>query len=210
MKKLTVLMMVVGLGMMVVAENIDPYESGEQYAWSENTGWLNFEPSSGEGVQVAGDKVTGWVWGENIGWINLSCENTGYCGTVDFGVVNDGTGKLSGFAWAENVGWINFDPYYPGEPKANPYRVTIDDEGKFHGWAWGENIGWINFDDSQSWDVRVCIVSLEDFVKFASYWLEVGTNLPADLDSNNKVDLRDFNIFAEYWKDYCPNGWMLK
>ena len=27
------------------AENIDPYDDGSQYAYGENVGWLNFEPS---------------------------------------------------------------------------------------------------------------------------------------------------------------------
>ena len=34
------------------AENIDPYNDGSQYTYGENVGWLNFEPSTGDGVQV--------------------------------------------------------------------------------------------------------------------------------------------------------------
>ena len=194
-------------GSSLSAKNIDPYEESEQYGWSENTGWLNFEPSEGPGVQVEGDKLTGFVWGENIGWINLSCEITDYCSTVDFGVVNDGVGNLSGFAWAENVGWINFDPAVPGDT-ANQYKVTIKADGRFSGWAWGENIGWIHFDQTQSWDVRACIVTLEDLTNFASYWL--GTDSVADLHSDGLVNLSDYSIFASYWQDFCPDGWLLK
>ena len=51
------------------AENIDPYNDGSQYAYGENVGWQNFEPNTGDGVQVASDKLTGYVWAENIGWI---------------------------------------------------------------------------------------------------------------------------------------------
>lgn len=184
----------------VYAENIDPYEIDEQYGYSENTGWLNAEPDTGDGMQVAGDKVTGWVWGENIGWINLHCENNGTCGDVSFGVVNDGDGNLSGYAWAENVGWINFNPTGGG--------VTIDSDGYLDGWAWGENIGWIHFDQTQSWSVRVCIVTLEDLQNFASYWL--GTEPAANLDETGNVNMADFSMFASYWQDYCPDGWQLK
>ena len=53
------------------AENIAPYSNDAQYAWSENTGWLNFEPDVGSGMQVQNDKVTGFIWAENIGWINF-------------------------------------------------------------------------------------------------------------------------------------------
>jgi len=197
------------LSALSIAENIDPYNTDAQYGWSENTGWLNFEPVVGPGVQVSDTKLLGWIWGENIGWINLSCENTGYCGTVSYGVVNDGSGNLSGMAWGENVGWINFDPVVPGETPANEYRVRIDTDGNFSGWAWGENIGWIKFDSTQSWDARACVVTIDDLVNFASYWLQSG-NLPAQLDQTGVVNQGDFNIFAQYWMTFCPEGWQLK
>jgi hypothetical protein len=115
------------------AGNIDPDNDGSQYAWGENVGWINFEPSEGEGVTVTNSAVTGKAWGENIGWINLSPATGGVNG-----VTNDGAGNLSGYAWGENVGWINFAPTGVG--------VKIDPvTGEFSGKAWGENIGWINF-----------------------------------------------------------------
>ena len=114
----------------VYAENIDPDNDGSQYAYGENVGWINFEPSQGLGVTVTDTEVTGYAWGENVGWFNLS--------PTEGGVVNDGNGNLSGYAWAENVGWINFAPAGAG--------VTIDPAtGEFSGKAWGENIGWITF-----------------------------------------------------------------
>jgi hypothetical protein len=114
----------------VYAGNIDPDNDGSKYAWGENVGWINFEPSLGSGVTVTDSAVEGYAWGENIGWINLS--------TTNGGVDNDGNGNLSGYAWGENVGWINFAPTGAG--------VTIDPStGVFSGYAWGENIGWINF-----------------------------------------------------------------
>ncbi|MHC4666287.1 MAG: hypothetical protein ACYS9T_10085, partial [Planctomycetota bacterium] len=68
------------------AENIDPNEDGSQYAYGENVGWLNFEPTEGNGVHVSQTQLTGYVWAENIGWMSLACENTSSCGTVDYGV----------------------------------------------------------------------------------------------------------------------------
>jgi hypothetical protein len=125
------------------AETIDPTEDDSQYAYGENIGWLNAEPGGdgGNGIQVSDTELTGWMWGENVGWISLSCQNTGSCGTVSYGVSNDGCGDLSGYAWAENVGWINFSPSTAG--------VDIDPQtGDFSGQAWGENIGWIAFNCS--------------------------------------------------------------
>jgi hypothetical protein len=206
MKTIITVLIVFTAATIVSAENIDPYEADERYGYSENTGWLNAELSTGDGMQVASDKVTGWVWGENIGWINLHCENNGTCGTVNYGVVNDGAGNLSGFAWAENVGWINFNPQVDGD--LTDYGVKIDSDGLLSGWAWGENIGWIHFDEAESWSVRVCIVTLEDLQNFASYWLE--TEPEVNLDSTGSMDMLDYSIFASYWQDFCPDGWQLK
>lgn len=205
-KNITVMILLL-ITIKVNAENIDPYNDDSQYAYGENIGWLNFDPNTATGAQVTSDKVTGFVWAENIGWINLNCENNGTWGTVSFGIVNDSKGNLSGYAWAENVGWISFDPNVPGDT-TNEYKVTIDAGGKLSGWAWGENIGWIHFDETQNWDVRVCIVTLEDLRNFALYWL--GTGSLADLYPDGIVNFPDFSIFASYWQDFCPDGWELK
>ncbi len=195
------------------AENIDPYDDGSQYAYGENIGWVNFEPNvtgPNVGAQVGGDGVTGFVWAENIGWISLSCENTNSCGSVDYGVVNDGAGNLSGYAWAENVGWINFDPNVPGD--ANHYGVAIDEDGNFDGWAYGENIGWIHFRSAgpAAYGVRVCVVALDDLANFADDWLVSGADVPADLSGDSDVDFEDYGMFAWWWRGYCPDGWQLK
>ncbi|ANM30469.1 hypothetical protein ABI59_14165 [Acidobacteria bacterium Mor1] len=122
------------------AENIDPDATGQQYAYGENAGWFNAQPSGpgGPGVQVGDDELSGWIWGENTGWVSLSCKNTLSCATVDYGVAHDGNGALSGFAWSENSGWINFGPATSG--------VTVSlTTGELAGYAWSENLGWISF-----------------------------------------------------------------
>ncbi|MDY6951033.1 MAG: hypothetical protein SWE60_05945 [Thermodesulfobacteriota bacterium] len=134
----------------LAVENIDPLDDGSQYAWGESVGWFNAEPrgDGGPGVNVAGDKLTGWMWSESIGWISLSCENTSSCGTFDYGVTNDGDGNLSGYAWSESAGWINFAPDYGG--------VSIDElTGRFDGYAWGESIGWMKFRDTKPVEYNV-------------------------------------------------------
>lgn len=53
----------------------------------------------------------------------------------------------------------------------------------------------------------MCVVTLEDLMNFASYWL---SNDPAaNLDKTGSVDMKDFSIFSSYWQDYCPNDWQL-
>ena len=125
------------------AENVDPGSDDSRYAWAENLGWLNVRPGGegGVGMQVGDAEISGWVWAENAGWISLSCKNTLSCESVDYGVVNDGSGVLSGYAWAENLGWVNFSPSTSG--------VVIDPStGEFSGHAWAENAGWIGFASS--------------------------------------------------------------
>ena len=120
---------------VVSAENIDP---ANRFAWSENLGWINAQPSGpgGPGVQVSDGGLTGYLWSENAGWISVS-------GSV-YGVANDGCGTLAGHAWSENTGWINFAPATcGGDPTCG---VKIDPaNGNFSGRAWSENAGWIAF-----------------------------------------------------------------
>jgi hypothetical protein len=125
-------------GSPAIGENIDPDNNDHQYAWGENIGWLNFEPSTGPGVTVTDTDVTGVAWGENIGWIVFN--------PSEGGVFNDGYGNLSGCAWGENVGWISFS-CETIDCNSVDYGVSIDPAtGMFSGMAWGENIGWISFD----------------------------------------------------------------
>jgi hypothetical protein len=126
-----------------VAENIDPAANGSQYAWAENLGWINLQPSGpgGYGVQVSDTGLTGWAWAENAGWISLSCQNTASCGANAYGVVNDYCGTLSGYAWSANTGWIDFAPTGAGV-------VISPTTGQFSGRAWSANAGWITFSSS--------------------------------------------------------------
>ncbi len=130
------------------SDNVDPANSGAQYAWGENIGWLNAEPrgDGGPGVFVEDDGVSGYLWSENTGWVSLSCLNNSTCGTRDYRVTNNGVGNLAGYAWAENTGWISFSCENTNSCATKPYRVRIDpNTGEFSGRAWSENTGWISF-----------------------------------------------------------------
>jgi hypothetical protein len=204
------LCMLLMLSVCTNGENIDPYDEGAQYAWSQNAGWLNFEPAAGSGAHAGAGSLTGYIWAENIGWISLSCENTASCAAVNYGVTNDGSGNLSGYAWSENAGWISFSCENTSSCGAVDYGAAIDSQGLLSGYAWGENIGWISFDSTPiPYRVKACVVSLDDLANFAVDWLEMG-NPPANLDGSRRVDAGDFAIFSSYWNGYCPDGWKLK
>ena len=122
------------------AAGLDPTA---KWAWSTNTGWINFNPTVGGNVAVYGDHLEGYIWAENVGWIRLGTHTGGspytYANTdaTNYGVNRDPSGRFSGYGWGENVGWINFTPTGAG--------VTIDPQtGAFAGYAWGENVGWIS------------------------------------------------------------------
>ncbi len=100
-------------------------DSSGQYAWSNQSGWINFGVSQGD-IHITDSALTGFAWSANYGWLNLS-PATG-------GVINNGAGVLSGYAWGAALGWINFA------------GVTIDNAGIFHGNAAGDIIGTLAFD----------------------------------------------------------------
>jgi hypothetical protein len=129
-------------------DTIDPGNDGSQYAWAENSGWLNAEPlgDGGPGMRVLENRVEGWIWSANLGWISLSCFNTDGCTSVEFEVTHDGFGNLSGFGWSENVGWISFSCENTGSCATVDYGVSVDIvTGELTGYGWSENLGWISF-----------------------------------------------------------------
>ena len=135
-----VVLVMLGMYQISSAAGID---SAAKYAWSTNAGWINFNPTAGEGVAVFGDHLEGFIWAENVGWIRLGTHTGGSPNTYansdahNYGVNRDPSGRLTGYGWGANVGWINFAP--PGG------GVTIDPgTGAFSGYAWGENVGWIS------------------------------------------------------------------
>lgn len=180
-------------GGSVWAENIDPLDVDEQYAWGENIGWLNAEPlgQDGPGLSVADTAVTGYAWAENMGWVSFSCENTGSCAEVTFNVINDGSGNLSGYAWGENIGWISFSCENTDSCETLNYGVVIDaSTGRFSGHAWGENIGWIAFDLISQFEAGI-----------VTAWNESGCL--GDIEPDGDVDGVDL---ADYAQKYSSAG----
>jgi hypothetical protein len=136
----TLILAILGMYQTGSAASMDPTA---KWAWSENAGWNNFNPTVGGDVAVYGDHLEGYIYAENIGWIRLGTHTGGSPHTYansdanNYGVNRDPSGGLSGYAWGTNVGWINFAPTTGG--------VTIDPgTGAFGGYAWGENMGWIS------------------------------------------------------------------
>jgi len=137
----------------VAEETVDPNQTGRQYAWSENGGWINAEPSGdgGPGLDFGTGVLKGWLWSENFGWISLNCTNTDSCATVDFRVSSKPVQAqpdhytFSGYGWGENIGWVSFNCENTSNCTGADYRVVATASGALSGYAWSENAGWLSF-----------------------------------------------------------------
>jgi hypothetical protein len=56
----------------------------------------------------------------------------------------------------------------------------------------------------------LCTVDFYHYARFAEYWLQSGTGLPADLYEDGIVDSLDLELFVNEWLCYCPYDWPLK
>lgn len=122
------------------------FEGNDAFAYSANSGWVNFASSASRGVQVSDTFLSGYAWDGNTGWVSFgngspsnghTYTNTG----TDFGVNHDGEGNLSGYAYSANTGWIVFE--WTG---SNIYKPQIDLlTGDFSGYAYSGNLGWLSF-----------------------------------------------------------------
>lgn len=110
----TLMIRLISAGHVSASSTDGTADSSYKYAWSENTGWINFGAAEGN-VHITDSALTGYAWSENYGWINLNPETSG--------VKNNGEGDLSGYGWSESLGWINFS------------GVSINSGGEFSGYA---------------------------------------------------------------------------
>jgi hypothetical protein len=143
------------------------------WAWSSNTGWLQFNTGSANPVTIATTSSTegkfwGYAWSSNIGWVSFNITGGG-CpimpanGTCQ-GTINLATGAVTGWARA-CVGTVNKDCASPsrtdgwdgwielsGVNHASPNQtgnggVTMDTtNGDLKGFAFSQVIGWLQFD----------------------------------------------------------------
>lgn len=145
--------------------------SSYHYAWSGNTGWIDFAYSGGN-VQAptgAGDlKGLAYVLSDDS-WISLNCLSTDSCSTVNYKVSSDANGNLSLWGWSENYGWISFSCATGGSDGGNicassDYGVTIaTSTGEFDGYAWADTIGWISFNCKTGGDNQSDICSTSNY-----------------------------------------------
>lgn len=158
--------------------NIDPTASNH-WAWNNVIGWIDFYPTSAN-IVVSNSQLSGYA-SSSVGEISLDCASTSIgnrCGSSDYKVSNDGTGKLSGYAWNDAIGWISFcnnRSHCPGSGIS--YHVEIDADGDFSGYAWNDIVGWISFscDNDGSCPVSNYRVKTTWLATSSVGWLESAT-----------------------------------
>lgn len=182
---------------------------GDQYAWSANSGWIDFiphRPNAGNGVRVYDSYFSGTAWSANTGWINFGdgtpANGSRYSNTTgaDFGVNHDGGGNLSGLAWSANTGWINFG-WANGTNVNRPRFDAVN--GAFSGLAWSANLGWINL-ATGILKVDNLIITDSDGDGISDTWELSHTNSLPVLTANGDVDGDGISDKQEYILDTNP------
>lgn len=75
--------------------------------------------------------LTGSAWSDAGGWVNFNCANdtVNGCGTSNYKVTTDSTGRLRGYAWSYNLGWLSFEDNDIKNCPTAPCSPTIDVNG---------------------------------------------------------------------------------
>jgi PKD repeat protein len=200
---LSIMVMLAGWGQIEMANagNIHP---SEKYAWSETTGWLNFNAMDNISVQFTNAYMTGYIWAENIGWILLSANENGpfeNSAADNWGVNVSSSNELSGFAWSDTVGWISF--------ASDDHQVTFDPiTGTFHGYAWGENMGYIHLSNAGSgYAVSTPRIQCNDVTAAEHLGKMIFVvQLDAPIDRNVAVDYITIHQTAQPLSDYLTSA----
>jgi len=182
-------------------------DATDKFAWSANTGWVNFRPSAADGVVVGEKFLSGFAWGANTGWIHmgdgtpLNGHTYSNASATDFGVNHDGAGSFSGFAYSANTGWINFGWASLNDPNRPRFDLIT---GNFTGFAWGANTGWLNLGAGfLHTDQILCLDTDRDGMGDAWESQHFGNLTTAGLNTDKDKDAQ--SDAAEYVADTNPN-----
>jgi hypothetical protein len=166
------------------------------YAWSENIGWIKFDPagpypgapSSSATLNLSTNEVSGWARA-CAGAVNPDCtggtnpDSGGWDGWIkmrgtvpNYGVsLNPGTKEFLGFAWGSDViGWISFNCADLGACGSSNYKVIGDIGGVPSASGLSVSIG--DYCTVPSHFFSWTFLDPEDGVSQASYALEADNN----------------------------------
>ncbi|MFN3238030.1 MAG: Ig-like domain-containing protein [Pseudomonadales bacterium] len=117
----------------------------KRYAFNDRVGFIDLKPDVGGGALLLNQtSIVGYAFSERIGWIDFSCQNTGVCDAVNFGVSVGANGALNGFAFNELVGFISFSCQATNSCGQVDYGVNVDSTGTISGFAFNELVGFVD------------------------------------------------------------------
>lgn len=178
-----------------------------KYAYGANTGWLNFRPSTADGIVVGEAFLAGHIYAANFGWIHLGNGSPSnghtYANTsaADFGVNDDGTGTLTGYAYSGNIGWVNFGWAAANDPNRPHFDLLT---GQFSGYAYSANTGWINLAGNLTTDTLASPDTDNDGMADAWEIQKFGNLITAGIGTDKDKDGQ--SDAAEYAADTNPNA----
>ena len=150
---------------------------------------LTVQAQSGGGYEIISGEFG--ISGESSG--------SGYS-QVDSVFVTDGN-EMSGYEIISGEFGISGESSGGGYSQVGSVLVTDGNEMSGGGFSMTEESVLATID---------CVIGFEDFARFAVYWLQTGSDLPADLYLDNYVNTADLLEFVNWWLCFCPSNWPLR
>lgn len=160
----------------------------EEYAWSDNLGFIDFLGEEDFGVKIGPDvagtrELAGYAWsgsgaGPAFGYIQFKGQMTDL---TPYGVtMNSATGMLSGYAWSDAGIWIDFTGVQIELPDEEPPVVA--------GTICGAGVGYVCVD-----------VSIHEEIN--DYWYDLEVYLMEE-DGVTPLDLKGYDLAIDFvWED---------
>ncbi|MDD4074225.1 MAG: LamG domain-containing protein, partial [Candidatus Pacebacteria bacterium] len=194
----------IGYGVSIGSDNIFT-----GYAWSENIGWISFNPADLTGcpsgtcnAQLVGDKIVGWARQLNLadGWIKLG---PNIIESIDYGAYLSNNDIL-GYAWSDNFGWLSFSCENQGSCGTVQYGVSI--EGNVSTSNYVTNINYCNHLSTPTVNTGLTVSFAWDYTGDSSqksYTIQVSTNSsftsPFEVTANTASTSYILNLEGSGW-----------
>lgn len=199
---MTVMVLAASLSVGAAATTIN---SGNQYAYGANLGWLDCRGDTINGAGIGEYVCSGSIYAANVGWINLGTGSPTNglryqnLSADDCGVNHDGLGNLRGYAYSANIGWINFE--------TNGAAKVDLATGKFSGSIYSANCGWISLSNSFAFVQTDTMASGADTDGdgIPDAWELTHTNTLTAFSVTSDADGDGVSDWNEYLADTDPN-----
>jgi hypothetical protein len=181
------------------------------FAWSGNSGWINWRGDGSSGARVGEFYCSGHLYAANLGWISLGngspANGIRYQNksATDFGVNRDSQGRLTGWAYGANIGWLIFTNRTLSGAAYDAPSVDLH-TGRISGFVYSPNLGWVSLSNSIA-SVQTDFVERgpdQDLDQMADAWELEHVGNTTTMDSTTDFDSDGFSDVGEYLADTDP------